>query len=163
VRVMNSESLQKKKSPANNRPYIGVAVLLWKGDCLLLGERIGSNGEHCWQFPGGHLEVGETVLECAAREVREETGLDIDFAEHAAFTDEMFSMADREYVTLYVSAACLSGEPELMEPDKCRCWQWFPCDQLPEPLFLPVAILLKQVPDLSVFRVDPDIQSGGQK
>ena len=160
---MNSEGCQKQKSPANKRPFIGVAVLLWKGDCLLLGQRVESCGEQCWQFPGGHLDVGETVLECAAREVREETGLDIEFAQHAGFTDEMFSMGDRDYVTLYVTAACLSGEPELMEPDKCRCWQWHPYDQLPEPLFLPISNFLKQEPDLSVFRVDLDIQSSGQK
>ena len=137
--------------------------MLWKDDCLLLGRRTGSHGEQSWQFPGGHLEVGESVLECAAREVREETGLDIVFAEHAGFTDETFSAGEREYVTLYVTATYLCGEPEIMEPDKCLCWQWFPCDQLPEPLFLPITNFLKQAPDLSVFRISPDIRSDGQK
>lgn len=153
---MTQELPQDQKSQVNNRPYIGVGVLLWKGDCLLLGQRLNSQGGHDWQFPGGHLEVGENVLECAAREVREETGLDMTCAEHAGFSNEMFSAGDRDYVTLYVTAAHLSGEPEVMEPDKCRCWQWFPYDQLPEPLFWPIINLLKQAPDLSVFQVAPD-------
>lgn len=152
---------QQKKS--NKRPFIGVAVLLWKGDKLLLGQRIGSHGEQTWQFPGGHLDVGETVLECAAREVREETGLKIGYAEHAGFTDETFSAGGREYVTLYVSAAYLSGEPEVMEPNKCLRWQWFPCDQLPEPLFLPIVNFLKQVPELSILQVEQGIRADAKK
>lgn len=134
--------------------------MLWKGDCLLLGQRLTSHGKDDWQFPGGNLEVGESVLECAARELSEETGLDMAFAEHAGFSNELFSAGEREYITLYVSAAYLSGEPAIMEPEKCRCWQWFPYNQLPTPLFLPITNFIKQSPDLSVFRVDSESQSG---
>lgn len=31
-----------------------------------------------YQFPGGHLEEGETLSECLIREIKEETGIDID-------------------------------------------------------------------------------------
>jgi 8-oxo-dGTP diphosphatase len=160
---VNSQFSLKQKPEANSRPLVGVGVLLWKGDYLLLGQRIAAHGARTWQFPGGRLEAGETVLECAAREVREETGLGIGFAEHAGFSNEMFSMGDRDYITLYVTAAYLSGEPEVMEPDKCQSWQWFHYSQLPTPLFMPITLLMKQAPDLSVFRVDPDTRSGEQK
>jgi len=160
---VNPESPQKQKQPLNNRPFIGVGVLLWKGDCLLLGQRRTLHGQHDWQFPGGHLESGESVLECAAREVREETGLQIVSAEHAAFSNEMFSTGERDYVTLYVTAAHISGEPEVMEPDKCLSWQWFPYHKLPAPLFMPIINLLKQSPDLSVFQVVPDRPSNERK
>lgn len=160
---MSSETLQKQKLVDNKRPFIGVAVLVWKGDCLLLGQRLTAHGKHDWQFPGGHLEIGESVLECAGRELSEETGLDMGFAEHADFSDGMFSASDREYITLYVTAAYLSGEPVVMEPEKCRCWKWFPYNQLPSPLFLPITNFLKQAPDLSVFRVGPEPQSDEQK
>ena len=30
-----------------------------------------------WSFPGGHVERGESIYDCAVREVKEETGLDI--------------------------------------------------------------------------------------
>ena len=158
---MNQYSSVQKK--IRNLPFIGVAVLVWKGDCLLLGQRTGSSGAAVWQFPGGHLEADETVLQCAAREVREETGLEIDCAEHAGFTDKMFSSGGRQYVTLYVSAFCSSAEPRVMEPDKCQSWQWFPHDKLPTPLFLPITNFVKQVPDLSVLRVEPGPQSDGRK
>ena len=160
---MSKRPAKVQNSDINSRPFIGVAVLLWKEDCLLLGQRRGSNEELCWQFPGGHLEVGETVLECAAREVLEETGLEMASAVHAGYTDKMFSMGDRDYLTLFVSAAYLSGQPEIMEPDKCLSWQWFPYNQLPNPLFMPITNFLKQVPDLSVYQVGRDTQLNEQK
>ena len=160
---MNKKPAKVQNPDINNRPFIGVAVLLWKEDCLLLGQRHGSNEEPCWQFPGGHLEMGETVLECAAREVLEETGLEMTSAVHAGFTDKMFSAGDRDYVTLYVSAAHLSGQPEIMEPDKCLSWQWFPYNQLPNPLFLPITNFLQQVSDLSVYQVGRDTRLNEQK
>jgi 8-oxo-dGTP diphosphatase len=160
---VNSEFPLEEKTKANQPPLVGVGVLLWKGDCLLLGQRIVAKGEHTWQFPGGRLEAGESVLECAAREAREEAGLDIGFAEHAGFSNEMFSMGGRDYITHYVTAAYISGEPEVMEPDKCLSWQWFHYGQLPAPLFLPITLLMRQAPDLSVFRVAPGTRSDEQK
>ncbi len=135
------------------RPYVGVGVLVWKADCLLLGKRINPDGEGIWQFPGGHLEAGETVTQCAVREVCEETGIEISDMIQAGFTDELFSTAGRQYVTLYVSAAYVSGEPRVLEPEKCHCWQWFHYDELPAPLFRPITNLLKQVPALNSLRV----------
>jgi len=29
------------------------------------------------------------------------------------------------------------GEPKVMEPDEITQWQWFPLDELPEPMFFP--------------------------
>ena len=41
-----------------------------------------------WSFPGGHLEMGETVLETAKRETMEETSLDIDSFELISLANE---------------------------------------------------------------------------
>ena len=160
-KLVNSTSSTKNKT--RNLPYIGVAVLVWRGDYLLLGQRTGSRAEHEWQFPGGHLEPGETVLECAAREVLEETGLKIVRAEHADFSNETFTAGERDYVTLFVSATAPPAEPRVMEPDKCLSWQWFPYDQLPSPLFAPITNFLKQGSDLGIYRIDQGTQSGEQK
>ena len=58
--------------------HVGVGVLVRDGaGDVLLGLRRGSHGAATWGLPGGHLEPGETIAACAARETLEETGLAI--------------------------------------------------------------------------------------
>ena len=52
---------------------IRVKVLLLKNDKLSIG-----NENSIYQFIGGHLEEGETFNECLKREVKEETGIELD-------------------------------------------------------------------------------------
>lgn len=61
-----------------DRPFVGVGVVVWRGDEVLLIER----GKHPvsgnWSLPGGKQELGETVRETAHREIKEETNVDIE-------------------------------------------------------------------------------------
>jgi len=127
-----------------NKPKIGVGVIIVKDNKVLLGKRKGSHGEGTWSFPGGHLEFNETIEDCAVREVKEETNLEINNIRIQTFTNDMFKQEGKHYVTLLVLADYLSGEVKLMESDKCDEWNWFTWDDLPEPLFLPIENLLKQ-------------------
>ncbi len=127
-----------------SRPIIGVGVLIWRDDQLLLGKRISEEQNICWQFPGGHLEKDESVIECASREVTEETGLKVKSLRHLGYTDKVFSVSQRQYVTLFVSCDLESGEPLVLEVDKCEEWQWFNYSQLPTPLFQPIDIFITQ-------------------
>lgn len=126
------------------RPVIGVGVLVWRDNQLLLGKRIDDGRPSCWQFPGGHLEGGESVLDCARREVLEETSLHITALRHLGFTDRPFAIGSRQYITLLVSSEYDSGVAKTLEPDKCEHWQWFDYRQLPEPLFEPITAFLAQ-------------------
>lgn len=126
--------------------------MVWKDECLLLGKRLNPDGEDVWQFPGGQLENGETVSHCAIREVAEEAGIQISDVKHLGYTNDVFTTSGHQYVTLFVSANYSAGDVTVMEPDKCECWEWFKCDDLPAPLFLPISNYLKQHPDLGVFR-----------
>lgn len=133
-----------------NRPAVGVAVIIVKKNLILLGKRLNAHGHGTWAFPGGHLEFQETIEECAKREVAEETGLIVDSIVHGAFTNDFFHKEKKHYVTLFVFAQYDTGEPKVMEPDKCEVWAWFSLDNLPHPLFLPFENLLKQgivIPD----------------
>jgi ADP-ribose pyrophosphatase YjhB (NUDIX family) len=57
------------------RPWVGVGVVVWRGDEVLLVRRARPPRLGEWAIPGGAQALGETVFETAIREVLEETGL----------------------------------------------------------------------------------------
>lgn len=59
------------------RPIVAVGVAVLQGDKCLLIKRGKSPRKGEWSLPGGKQELGETMKECAIREVSEETGLNI--------------------------------------------------------------------------------------
>lgn len=61
-----------------DRPYVGVGIVVFRGDEVLLAQRGKPPNMHAWSIPGGAQELGETVHEAAARELKEETGLDVE-------------------------------------------------------------------------------------
>ncbi len=116
-------------------PRVGVGVMIVnKKREVLLGLRQGSHGAGEWSFPGGALEFGETIFVTAKREVKEETGLDIDEFELISVYDELryIKTDDKHYIGLGVKTEYKSGEVKIMEPDKCLEWKWYGLDNLPE-------------------------------
>jgi 8-oxo-dGTP diphosphatase len=118
-----------------------VGVILIRGNSILLGERLGSHGKGTWAPPGGHLEYGETVEQCARRETLEETGLILDHVTLAPFTNDIFTEEDRHYVTLFVTSREPDGVAQVLEPKKCARWEWCMWSALPTPLFRPLETL----------------------
>jgi len=133
----------------NKEVRVGVATVIFRDGCILLGERIGSHGSHTWATPGGHLELGESIEECAKRETLEETGLVVGSITKLGFTNDIFEKENKHYVTLFVVASCKTGEPQVAEPDKCKQWKWCRLEELPHPLFLPLINLLEENPTLN--------------
>ena len=117
-------------------------MIVLRDGLVLLGERIGAHGAGTWALPGGHLEFGESVEQCARREVLEETGLDVEPIGAGPYTSDVFSAEQRHYVTLFVLARGAHGEPQRREPHKCARWQWCRWSALPTPLFAPLQTLL---------------------
>ena len=115
-------------------PKIGIGVMIWKDGKVLLGKRKGSHGAGAYCFPGGALEYGETLEECARREVREETGIEISNIRFNVISDELEHMP-KHYVNVMFVADWASGEVRLMEPEKSESWEWYDPKHLPEPLF----------------------------
>ncbi len=120
---------------------VGVGVIVVREGRVLLGERRGSHGAGTWALPGGNLDFGESVAQCAARELQEETGLTLSDIRQAPFTENFFAESGRHYVTLFVEALGVTGIPALLEPEKCQGWAWFAWDDFPAPLFAPLASL----------------------
>lgn len=61
-----------------DRPYVGIgAVIVHEGRVVLVKRRYEPLAG-TWSIPGGAVEVGETLEACVAREMREETGFDVE-------------------------------------------------------------------------------------
>ncbi len=56
-------------------PIVGVGIVCFRGDEVLLIRRGKPPREGSWSLPGGRQKLGETVRDCAARELRQETGI----------------------------------------------------------------------------------------
>jgi len=119
-------------------PRVGVGVIIVKDGKVLLGQRRGAHGAGDWSPPGGHLEFMETIADCARRETAEETGMAITNIRPPVFTEEFYQAENKHYINLMVTADWESGEPQVLETEKCLGWEWFAWDALPTPLFLPL-------------------------
>ncbi len=83
----------------------------------------------------GHVERGETAHDAAHREAHEElgiTGIDLEFA----FTMQrsQFSDAVEERVDFFFTARSWTGEPRVVEPEKCAEIRWCRLEDLPTPV-----------------------------
>lgn len=128
----------------NNRPKIGLGVIIKKDGKILFGKRKGAHGEGAWSLTGGHLEFGESFEECARRETLEEAGINIKNVKFVGVTNDVHVQENKHYVTIFVSADYDSGEVRIVEPDKFEKWEWFGPDNIPKPLFLPIVHFLDQ-------------------
>ena len=57
------------------RPIVGCLAVVRRGKKVLLAQRSLAPGIGKWGYPGGMQELGETLFECARRELIEETGI----------------------------------------------------------------------------------------
>lgn len=141
--IMNSSFASESSSTEKLHPRVGIGVLVEKEGNLLLGLRKGAHGASTWAPPGGHLEFAESVEECAKRELLEETGLTAISCALGPWMENVMENGKKHYITLLVTVDRFEGELQLLEPNKCEGWQWFSWDELPQPLFAPLASFLE--------------------
>lgn len=117
---------------------VGVATIAFnEKNQYFMGKRKNTHGEGCWAVPGGTLEFGETIEECAAREMLEETGLRYTDIKIAAIANHFFEGKKKHFVSVYCLGRII-GEPKVMEPHKIESWQFFDAwDAMPQPVFVP--------------------------
>jgi 8-oxo-dGTP diphosphatase len=123
------------KSP--ERPKIGIGVIIINDDNrILIGKRKGSHAQ-CYSIPGGHLELGETFEKAAIKEIREETSLELVNPKVFSVTNNLntYRTENKHYISICLIATEYSGNPKIMEPNKCESWQWCDPENLPLPHF----------------------------
>lgn len=130
------------KQPAS--PGVGVGIIVLREingkPHIMIHQRKGAFGKDHWGTGGGHLELGESLMDGALRELLEEAG------DHIRVKDVRFLCAvnitdfpPKHYVDINFVAQWESGEPINTEPEKMSEWQWRAMDDLPSPLLHSVA------------------------
>ncbi len=93
---------------------IGVGAVITKDEHVLLVRRLGQPGKGTWSIPGGLVGVGERVTEAVVREVKEETGLEVEVKNLIDVVDRILrdegGKVKYHYVILDYSVEILGGE-----------------------------------------------------
>lgn len=97
-------------------PRVGVGAITIKDGKVLLVKRGIEPSKGLWAIPGGTLKLGETMEECAAREILEETGIKIKVGGCAYVFDFIEYDEKREikfhFVIVDFSADYIEGKPK---------------------------------------------------
>jgi len=85
-----------------------------------------------WGIPKGHIDEGETLEQCAVREVREETGVNVRLGKRLPDVMTHFKKEEKTVVS-YLAEAVGNDEPRHDDPDsEVADAQWIPVDSLPK-------------------------------
>jgi 8-oxo-dGTP diphosphatase len=126
----------------DTRARVGVGVIVLHEGKLLMVQRRGSHGDGTWSVPGGHIEFGESLEQCAAREVLEETGVTVTGMRFHGLTNDVMLGDGKHYVTVWIRADYVSGEARNTAPDESAAVAWVDATRLPEPRFVCLENLL---------------------
>ena len=97
---------------------------------ILLIQRGGEPFKGCWAFPGGFMDMDETTEQCARRELKEETGLEVGEITQVG----AYSKVDRDPRGRTITVAYITRIPEPLPVqglDDAAQAKWWPVNALP--------------------------------
>ena len=115
---------------------VDVSVFTWQGNQLklLLIQRANDPHKGKWALPGGFIDIDEDLEAAARRELKEETGLDVDNIEQL----HTFGNPDRdprERVITIVYTSVVSNQFQVNAASDAAKAEWFNIEALPELAF----------------------------
>ena len=101
------------------RPFLAVSAAIFRNGKVLVVRRARKPALNHYTLPGGAVEAGETLVEAAIREVREETSLSIEPVALAGHREVIArddqGKVERHFVILSFASRWLAGEPVLSD------------------------------------------------
>ncbi|CUT11144.1 GDPmannose mannosyl hydrolase EC 361 [Bradyrhizobium sp.] len=106
-----------------SRPQIAVSAAIFRDGKVLLTRRARSPAKGFYSLPGGRVEFGESLHRALAREIDEETGLDIDIVGLAGWREVLPAAAGAgHYLIMSFAARWVAREPVLN--DELDDYRW---------------------------------------
>lgn len=114
--------------------YIGVGVgaAIFNDEGKLFITKRGKKAKNergKWEIPGGGVEFGETFEQAIKREIMEEHGIEIEILELLGICDHIIPKEKQHWVSPTFICKIVTGEPRIMEPDKCEEFGWFTIEE----------------------------------
>ena len=142
---------------------LGTLVYAIRDDEVLLHRRVKAPNVGRWVAPGGKLEWDESPLECAMREMREETGLTVEDPQLRGIMTEVSPRADYQWLTFIFAATRFTGE--LAPPSGIGEFRWWRIAEVFEQdipatdrVFFPRVLGLADPPFLLKFTYDAELR-----
>ena len=99
------------------------------GLSVLLIERANDPFKGCWAFPGGFMDMEENAENCAKRELKEETGMEVRSLEYLGTFSEV--NRDPRGRTITIAYYAVIEKSEVKGADDAIQARWFPIDSIP--------------------------------
>ena len=114
------------------RPIVGVGAVVLDGDRVLLVKRAHEPLKGEWSLPGGAVELGETLETAIVREVREETGLDVEVGPMVDVLDRLRYDPDGrvKYHYVLIDFLCRPSSGVLCGASDAEAAEWAALDDL---------------------------------
>ena len=100
---------------------------------VLLIERANEPFKGCWAFPGGFMEMDEDAEDCAKRELKEETGMEVRSLEYLGTFSEV--NRDPRGRTITIAYYAVVEKSDVIGADDASQARWFPIDSIPSLAF----------------------------
>jgi len=115
-----------------DRPLVGVGAVIVHDGRAVIVQRATEPLKGQWSIPGGALEVGETLRQCAAREALEETGLRVEALDVLDVFDSIYTDPDgrTRYHYVLIDFFCRFIDGELKVGSDAAQARWITRDEL---------------------------------
>src|SRR5919109_2274177 len=114
-----------------DRPIVGVGGVVVQDGQALIVKRAHEPRKGEWSLPGGIVELGETLVEALKRELKEETGLDVEVGEVVEVFDRIHRIEGRiQYHFVIVDYVCRPVAGRLQAADDADDVAWVREDEI---------------------------------
>ncbi|MBL4767897.1 MAG: NUDIX hydrolase [Rhodobacteraceae bacterium] len=116
----------------SKQALLGAIAIVVRNNQVLLAKRRKDPDSGLWGFPGGHVELGETALAAAARELQEETGIVAEPISYLTNIDVLRHNPDGSVAVHFLLAAVLCNyvNGTVQAADDVSDARWFDCNEI---------------------------------